>query len=130
MSSKFALISLLGCIGFSAVATAGHADVFHPIIPLASDPAPYAGELLLVTVPFSGTATSAGTVNISSNTAGNFDILPTSIGYNAGDSSVTFLVLIDPFATGSIQISVSSQMGSGSISETLSTVSQMVSNSQ
>jgi hypothetical protein len=118
MPPKLSLVSLFACVAFSAVAPARHIDGYHPIIPLACDANPYAGEILLVTMPFGGTAPADGYVTVSS-TSGNLDLLPSTVNYNSGDTSVSFYALIDPFATGSIQLSVSSVFGNGSINETL-----------
>ncbi len=74
---------------------------------------------MLVIVPFGGAAPIGGVVVVTSLTSGNFDSLVSLVGYNAGDTSVSFYAQVDPNATGAIQLTVTSLFGVGSMVESL-----------
>jgi hypothetical protein len=106
------LFSSLAGLAVVTMTTAHPFDSGHPILPKISNPSPYAGELVLVTVPLSGAATTDDTLAITTTTPGNFDSLVTSVNYYVGDTSVSFYAQIDPYAIGDIQLTATNENGS------------------
>ena len=107
MLPNLPLLALLAA-SISSPAQAQRLDVIHPVIPLAlSDPNPFAGEVVLVTIGLSEQATQVGALKITTTTESNWLLIPRSATYAPGDSSVTFSATIAPGATGAIEISAS-----------------------
>ena len=94
-------------------------DCIHPAILVPSDQSPIPGETVTYTVTFSGAASSAGYMTISSTTLSNFATLPSEASYNTGDTSLVFTGTVANNAAGNLQVSASNAAGAASVTVTI-----------